>query len=85
MVLQTSNCLYIKSKYTILRPLKGEVEYELSTSKLSNSDSSSSGFLSSKCLFSLMVNDLIACTPRKFHSVYLYRACLFSEPFNFDE
>ena len=41
----SSNCLYTKSKSTILRSLKGKVGYELSTSKLSNSDSSSSGFV----------------------------------------
>ena len=51
----SSNCLYTKSKSTILRPLKGEVRYELSTSKLSNSDSSSSDFFLSNCLLSLMV------------------------------
>ena len=45
MVLQdlcpSSNCLYTKSKSTILRPLNGELGYELSKSKWS----SSSGFL----------------------------------------
>ena len=59
MVLQvlhpSSNCLYTKSNSTILRPLKGEIGYELPTSKLSNSDSSSNGFLSLNCLLSLMV------------------------------
>ena len=49
------NCLYTNSKSTILRPLKGEVGHELSASKLLNSDSSSSGFLLSNCLLSLMV------------------------------
>ena len=49
----SSNCFY--KKFTILRPLKAKVGYGLSTSKLPNSDSSSSGFLSSICLFSLMV------------------------------
>ena len=44
-----------KSKSTILRPLKGEVGYELSTSKLANSDSSSSDFSLSNYLLSLMV------------------------------
>ena len=39
----SSNCLYTKSKFTMLRPLKGEVGYELAASK--NSDLSSSGFL----------------------------------------
>ena len=59
MVLQalcpSSNCLYTKSNSTILRPLKGEVGYELSSSKWSNSDSNSSGFLLSNLLNSLMV------------------------------
>ena len=39
------NNLYMKSKSTMLRPLKGELGYELSRSKWSNSDSSSSAFL----------------------------------------
>ena len=52
----SSNCLYTKSKSTILRPLKDEDEYKLSTSKLSNSDLSSAGFSLLKCLsLSLMV------------------------------
>ena len=34
----SSNPSYTKSKSTILRPLKGELGYELSTAKLSNSD-----------------------------------------------
>ena len=46
MVLQvlypSSNCLYMKSNCTILRPLNCEVEYELSRSNMSNSDLSSS-------------------------------------------
>ena len=41
----SSNCLYTKSKSTMLRPLKGEIGYESVTSNWSNSDSSSSGFL----------------------------------------
>ena len=40
----SSNFLYMKSKSAMLRPLKGEVGYELAASKWSNSDSSSSGF-----------------------------------------
>ena len=51
----SSNCLYTKSESTMLRSLKCEVGYELSTSKLSNSDSSSSCFLLSNRLNSLMV------------------------------
>ena len=57
MVLQalcpSSNCLYTKSKATMLRPLKGKPGYELSRSKWSNSDSSFSGFLLSNSLHSL--------------------------------
>ena len=41
----SSNCLYTKSKSTMLGLLKSELRYKLSTSKWSNSDSSSSGFL----------------------------------------
>ena len=48
MVLQalcpSNNCLYTKSKFTMFRPLKGELGYKLSRSKWINSDSSSSGF-----------------------------------------
>ena len=51
----SSNRLYTKSKSTMLRPLKSEVGYELSTSKWSDSDSSSSGFVSSNWLNSLVV------------------------------
>ena len=47
--------LYTKSKSTMLGPLKGEVGHELSTSKWSNSDSSSFGFLLSNWLNSLIV------------------------------
>ena len=59
MVLQAlcplSNCLYTKSKSRMLRPLEGEAGYGLFTSKWSNSDSNSFGFLLSNCLNSLMV------------------------------
>ena len=59
MVLQSlcpsSNCLYTKSKSTMLGPLNGELGYELSRSKRSTSDSSSSGSLLSNWLDSLMV------------------------------
>ena len=41
----SSDCLNTKSKSTMLRPLKGELGYELSRSKWSNSNSSSSSFL----------------------------------------
>ena len=41
----SSNCFYTKSKSAMSKPLKGKVGYELSKSKWSNSDSSSSGFL----------------------------------------
>ena len=41
----SSDCLHTKSKSMMLGPLKGEVGYELSISKWSNSDSSFSGFL----------------------------------------
>ena len=55
MVLQalcpSSNCLYTK----LSQPLKGELGYELSRSKWSNSNSSSSGLLLSNWLPSLMV------------------------------
>ena len=51
----SSNCLYTKSKSTVLLPLKGELGYELSRSKWSNSDLSSSGFLLSDWLNFLMV------------------------------
>ena len=51
----SSNCLYTKSKSTMLRPLKGEFGYELSRSKWSNSDSSSSGFSLLNWLNSLIV------------------------------
>ena len=51
----SSDCFYTTSKSTMLGPLKGELGYELSRLKWSNSDSSSSGFLLSNWLNSLMV------------------------------
>ena len=51
----SSNRLYTKSKSMMLWSLKGEVGHELSTSKWSNSDSSSSGFLLSNWFHFLMV------------------------------
>ena len=44
----SSKCLYTKSKSTTLRPLKGEVGYELFTSKLSNSDMADN-FIAYRC------------------------------------
>ena len=51
----SSDCLFMKSKSTMLRPLKDEAGYELAASKWSNSDSISSGFLLSNWLNSLIV------------------------------
>ena len=51
----SSNCLCTKSKSMMLRPLEGEVGYELSRLKWSNSGPYCSGFLSSDWLNLLMV------------------------------
>ena len=60
----SSNCLYMKSISTVLWPLEGGVGYELFTSKWSNSDSSSSGFLSSNWLNWPFPNSILKLRPR---------------------
>ena len=67
----SSNCLYTKSKSTILQPLKGELRYELSRSKWSNSDSSSSGFLFSNWLKGAMSRAKIYCGNKLFTLVFI--------------
>ena len=62
----SSNCLYTKSKSTMLLLFKGELGYELSGSKWSNSDSSSSGFF----LLSNWLNSLMVLLNRPFPSLH---------------